>query len=93
MTRDQFEAILKNAGAKTDKEGGHSLSDGSSLAVHVAHDGANLAFTKVEHLRFDGDLVYARSAKQTIAIVTSDVFAVIVEGAGGQSVRRPAGFL
>jgi len=92
MTRDQIEAILKTAGAKSDKEG-HGLPDGSNLTFHVAHDGASLSFQKIENVRFDGDLVYAKSSKQAIALATNDVFAVAVEGGASQPSRRPAGFL
>jgi hypothetical protein len=91
MTRDQIEAILKNTQAKLDKETGYALPDGASFTFHVAHDGANLSFQKVETVKFDGDLVYAKSSKQTVALVASDVFAVALEGATGQQ-RRPAGF-
>jgi hypothetical protein len=91
MTREQIEAILKNGQAKLDKETGHTLPEGSSVTFHVAHDGASLAFTKLEVVKFDGELLYAKNAKQTIAIVISDVFAVALEGAAGQQ-RRPAGF-
>jgi hypothetical protein len=92
MTRDQIEAILKNAGAKTDKEG-HGLPDSANVTFHVAHDGASLSFQKIENVRFDGELVYAKSSKQSIALAISDVFAVAMEGASGQTARRPAGFL
>jgi hypothetical protein len=91
MTREQIEAILKTGHAKLDKEAGYAFPDGSNVTIHVAHDGASLAFQKLETLKFDGELLYARSAKQTVALVVSDVFAVALEGANGQ-LRRPAGF-
>jgi hypothetical protein len=91
MTRAEIEAILKSAQAKNDKEG-HTLPDGASVTLHVAHDGASVSIQKVEAVRFDGELVYARSSKQTVALVASDVFAVAIEGGNG-SPRRPAGFL
>jgi hypothetical protein len=93
MTREQIETILKTTQAKSDKEGGHTLPDGSNVTFHVAHDGASVAIQKIESVRFDGEILYARSAKQTVAIVGSDVFAVAVEGIGGSPARRPAGFL
>lgn len=91
MTREQIEAILKSAQAKSDRENGYAFPEGANVTIHVARDGASLAFAKLEAVKLDGDLVYARSAKQTVALVASDVFAVAVEGAGGQQ-RRPAGF-
>lgn len=92
MTREQIEAILKNSQAKSDKENGYALPEGSNVTFHVAHDGASLAFAKLETVKFDGELVYAKNAKQTVVIVVSDVFAVALEGASGQQQRRPAGF-
>ncbi len=92
MTREQIESILKSAGAKSDKEG-HSFPEGSNVTFHVAHGGASLSFQKIENVRFDGDLVYAKSSKQSLALAITDVFAVAVEGATGQTARRPAGFL
>lgn len=91
MTRDQIESILKSSQAKLDKDSGWSLPEGSNLTFHVAHDGASLAFAKLETVKFDGELLYAKNPKQTVAIAVSDVFAIAVEGASGQA-RRPAGF-
>ncbi|MBX3263857.1 MAG: hypothetical protein KF782_29560 [Labilithrix sp.] len=91
MTREQVEAILKGSQAKLDKENGYTLPEGSNVTFHVAHEGASLSFQKLESVRFDGELLYAKSSKQTVALVVSDVFAVAVEGASGQA-RRPAGF-
>lgn len=93
MTREQIETILKNVGAKADREGGYSFPEGSNVTFHVAHDGASLSFQKIESVKFDGELTYAKSAKQSIALSTTDVFAVASEGAGGTPARRPAGFL
>ena len=92
MTREQIEAILKTAGATSDKDG-LSLPEGTNVTLHMAHDGANIAVQKIDSLRFEGDLAFVKSAKQTVALVVSDVFVVAIEGGGGQPPRRPAGFL
>jgi hypothetical protein len=92
MTREQIEQVLKTAQAKNDKEGGHTLPDGSNVTLHVSRDGASLAFQKIDGLRFDGELIYAKGDKKTVALVSSDVFAITIEGVGGGAVRRPAGF-
>ncbi len=92
MTREQIEAILKTSQGKQDKEGAYGLPEGSSVSLHIAHDGATLSCQKVDSIRFEGELLYAKSAKQTVALVTSDVFAVVLEGAGSAPARRPAGF-
>lgn len=91
MTRDQIESILKSSGAKADKENGFALPEGSSVTLHVAHDGASLAFGKLEVVKFDGELIFAKNVKQSVALVISDVFAVALEG-GNEKARRPAGF-
>jgi len=91
MTREQIESILKNAQAKQDRDGSYAMPEGASLTFHIAHDGASLAFQKVEGVRFDGELLHAKAARQTVVFVASDVFAVGAEGSGGQP-RRPAGF-
>lgn len=93
MTREQIEHILKTAQAKSDKEGALSLPEGSNVTLHAARDGVGLAFQKIESVRFDGELLYAKGDKKTVAIVITDVFAVSIEGAGGNPARRPAGFL
>lgn len=93
MTREQIEHILKSAQAKQDKEGGFALPEGSNVTLHVSHDGASLTFHKIDHVRFDGELIHARGDKKNVAFVASDLFAVTIEGGGGAPARRPAGFL
>jgi hypothetical protein len=96
MTGEHLEAILKTAGAKAEKDGGGwiSLPEGTLLTLHVAHDGASMTISRVEAIRPDGELVYARNPKRELfAVVRSDVYAVAVEGeaTAGKVVRR-AGF-
>jgi hypothetical protein len=91
MTREQIEVILKSSQAKLDKENGYVLPEGSTVTLHIAHDGASLAFQKLESVKFDSELLIAKGSKQTISIVISDVFAIALDGASGQQ-RRPAGF-
>ena len=91
MTREQIETILKNAQAKQDREGAFAMPEGANLTFHIAHDGASLAFQKIESVRFEGELLHAKAQRQTSVFVISDVFAVASEGAAGQP-RRPAGF-
>jgi hypothetical protein len=95
MTGEHLDAILKLAGAKSEKDGWASLPDGSSMTLHVAHDGAAMTVPRVESVRQDGELVYGRNPKKEIFIVVrSDIFAVALESeaaSGGRAVRR-AGF-
>lgn len=94
MTGEHLDAILKVAGAKTDKDGWATLPDSGSLTLHVAHDGAGMTVSRIEAIKQDGELVYARNPKRELfALVRSDVFAVALEGEGtaGKPARR-AGF-
>jgi hypothetical protein len=94
MTGDHLEAILKLAGVKGDKEGWSSLPEGSTMTLHVAHDGAAMTISRIEAVKQDGDLLYARNPKRELfVVVRSDVFAVALEGeaSAGKVVRR-AGF-
>ena len=94
MTGDHLDAILKMAGAKSDKEGWVSLPDGSTMTLHVAHGGSGMTVPRVESVKQEGDLVYARNPKRELfALVRSDIFAVALEGEpnAGKTVRR-AGF-
>ncbi len=94
MTGDHLEAILKLAGAKSDKDGWASLPEGNTMTLHVAHDGAAMTISRIEALRQDGELLVARNPKRELfVVVRSDVFAVALEGeaSAGKVVRR-AGF-
>ena len=94
MTGEHLEAILKVAGTKSDKEGWASLPEGTSLTLHVAHDGASMTISRIEAVKQDGELVFARNPKRELyVVVRSDVFAVALDGeaAAGKVVRR-AGF-
>jgi hypothetical protein len=92
MTGEHLESILKSSQAKAEKEGWLAMSDGSTLTLYAAHDGVSLTVPRVEAVKLDGELVYARTVKrETFAIGRSDLFAVAMEGAVGQPVRR-AGF-
>ncbi|MGD0676802.1 MAG: hypothetical protein ABSC94_15420 [Polyangiaceae bacterium] len=94
MTGDHLDAVLKTAGAKVDKEGWLCLPDASTMTLHIAHDGASMTISRIEAVRQDGDLLYARNPKRELfVVVRTDIFAVALEGeaAVGKVVRR-AGF-
>jgi hypothetical protein len=94
MTGDNLDTILKLAGAKGEKDGWMVLPEGSTMTLHIAHDGASMTVSRIESLRQEGDLVQARTPKREIfVVVRSDVFAAALESdpAAGRVVRR-AGF-
>ena len=67
MTGEHIEAILKTAGAKSDKDGWLNLPEGATMTLHVAHDGAGMTIPRIEAVRQDGELVYARNPKRETA--------------------------
>lgn len=90
MTQEQLEAVLKQLSAKLDKEGWWQTPEGCLLTLHVAHDGASLAATRIDALRVDGELVTARTPRrETHCFAREDVFAVASDGGGGEKGRRP----
>jgi hypothetical protein len=94
MTGEHLDSILKLAGAAGDKEGWLTLPEGNTMSLHVAHDGASMTVSRIEALRQDGELVYARNPKRELfVVVRSDVFAVALEAetVAGKVARR-AGF-
>src|SRR5580704_43682 len=94
MTGDHLDAILKLAGGKSDKDGWVSLPDGNTMTLHVAHDGAGMTVPRVEAIKQEGELVYARNPRRELfALVRSDIFAIALEGeaSAGKPARR-AGF-
>jgi hypothetical protein len=94
MTGEHLEAILKVAGAKSDRDGWQSLPEGSAMTLHVAHDGASMTVPRVDAVKQDGELVYARNPRRELfVIVRTDIFAVALEGeASAGKVARRAGF-
>jgi hypothetical protein len=94
MTGEHLEAILKVAGAKSEKDGWQSLPEGSALTLHVGHQGASMTVPRIDAVKQDGELVYARNPRRELFIVVrSDVYAVALEGeANAGKVARRAGF-
>jgi hypothetical protein len=94
MTGEHLDAILKAIQAKSGKDGYLAMPEGTTMTLYLAHDGASLSVPKVEALKTDGELVFARTTKrETFVIARADVFAVATDGAttAGESPRR-AGF-
>lgn len=97
MTRDHLDAILTSARFKADpeREGWEIPPDRASLALYLAHDGVALTANRIEALKRDGELLYARSQKgEVFAVTLADLFAVSVDeshGEGAKNTRR-AGF-
>ena len=95
MAGEQLDAVLKSVNAKSGKDGFAALPDGVTLTLYLAHDGASLSVQKVEAVKTDGEIIFARTTKrETFAVAKADIFAVATDGtatAAGESPRR-AGF-
>ena len=94
MTGEHLDAILKVAGAKTEKDGWATLPEGNMMTLHIVHDGAAMNVPRIESVKQEGELIYARNPKKELfVVVRSDIFAVALEGeaTAGRVVRR-AGF-
>ncbi|HEY3818945.1 MAG TPA: hypothetical protein VGL81_17365 [Polyangiaceae bacterium] len=94
MTGEHLEAILKVAGAKSEKDGWQTLPDGATITLHLAHDGAGMTVSRIEAIKQEGELLFARNPKRELfALARTDVYAIAMEGeaSAGKVVRR-AGF-
>lgn len=92
MNPEHFAAVLKQAHAKTDKEGWDLVPEGTTLTLYVAHGGVPLNVNRIASVRVEGDILYARTGKKDVfAVLRADLFAVGIEGGIGETGRR-AGF-
>lgn len=88
-----IEAIVKAADTSFDKKGVAALPDGTTVSLHVAHDGATLTVPRVVAITLHDDLVQAEGDKGELFFLSlSDLFAATVHAAGRKSGRQ-AGFL
>jgi len=92
MVGDSLSAILEKAHAKADKEGLLVLPEGTTATIYVSHNGVGLMVNKVDAVRVDKGLLFARTTKkEAFSLELGDVYAVALEGSQGTPARR-AGF-
>src|ERR1700722_11610007 len=94
MTGDYLQTVLKNAQAKTDKDGFANLPAGSTMTLSLAHAGVGLTVNRVEAVRVEGGVLEARmrsGKREAFMLSLEDLFAVSLEGAPGSPPKR-AGF-
>jgi hypothetical protein len=93
MTEEHLTALLTTAEAKKDDKGFLRAADGRNLSLYAASSGANLTVTKVEAVKIDKNLLYARTARGEIFVLAlEDIFAGSVEQPSS-STGRKAGFV
>ncbi len=94
MTEKELEAVLKTLLTKTTKDGWAEAAESSPLTLYVSHSGGTLTITRVEAVKTDGEVVYARTAKKDLfGVSRASIFGVSADGlTRGLPSRRPAGF-
>lgn len=90
MTGDHLAALLTFAEAKKGSDGWYNLGQ-RSIVLHAAYNGSVLSFSRIESLKRDNEIIFAKSAKGEVHVfLLSDVFAGTVES--GKEKSRKAGF-
>lgn len=92
MTQEQLEAVLKQLSAKPGGDGWWAMPEGTLLGLQLAHAGVSHSVARVESLRVDGEILTARTRRETHCFSRDDVFAVTSDGGGGGEKGRRPGF-
>lgn len=91
MDQPQFDSFLAAVPVEAGDGGWAEAPAERHITVHAAHDGVPLTVSKVEALRLDGSMVWARTRKgETYLLALSDIFALAVEAP--KTSERKAGF-
>jgi len=91
MTLDHLNAIIKAAEARKDDKGWWATQEGRHVTLYAASGGSSLTVSRIEALRIEGALVFARTVRgEEYLLAVEDVFAGAVEPQA-QGARR-AGF-
>lgn len=92
MTQEHWAALIEASGAKKDDKGQLAPPEGKQLTLYVAAGSSTLTVSRVETLRLEQGLVYARTKKnETFVLALQDVYAGAIEESQGSG--RKAGFL
>ncbi len=92
MTQEHWAALIEASGAKKDDKGYFTPPEGKLLTLYVSSGSATLSVQRIEAVRHEQGLVYARTKKgETFVLALQDVFAGAVEESQGSS--RKAGFV
>lgn len=91
MTLEELKSVLGAGGATTDGEW-DQLPEGRTATLHVACNGVGLTVPRVVAVKFASPLVYARTSREEMFVVsTADVFACAFDAGSVQG--RKAGFV
>jgi hypothetical protein len=91
MTGEQLASILKLAEAGKGDDGWSTLGQ-YTLTLHTAFNGASLSLSRIEEVKLNAPLIYARGARgETHVVRLDDVFAGTIEASKEKG--RKAGFV
>jgi hypothetical protein len=92
MTLEHWAALVEASGAKKDEGGFLAPPEGKVLTLYVSSGSATLSVQRIEAVRQEQGLVYARTKKgELFVLALQDVFAGAVEETQGST--RKAGFV
>jgi len=85
--------VLDTAQAR-EADGWWQLSDGRLLSLYTAHQGVSLTVQKIEAVRINHGVLFARNHKgETFMLALEDVFAAACDAGLTSPTTRKAGFL
>ena len=94
MTDEMLHAVLETAGAKLDKDGWSALPEGRLMTLYAAHGGVPLTIAKIEAVKVNQRLTWARSPKGEVYVIhLDDLFAAAMDRGHEAPSARKAGFL
>jgi len=92
MTEEHLTALLTLAEAKKDEKGFLRAGEGRSFSLYLASGAAGLTITRVEAMKLEKHLLYARTTRNEIFVLAlEDVYAGSVEQPPASG--RKAGFV
>ena len=93
MTQEHWAALIETSGAKKDDGGFWAPPEGKLLTLYVSSGNATLSVQRIEAVRAEQGLLYARTKKgEVFVLALQDVFAGAVEETQGSHSRK-AGFV
>ena len=91
MTGDQLGALLKLAEATKADDGWSALGQ-HTLTLHTAYNGASLSLARIDSIKVQGAMLYAKTARGEIHVVILDnIFGGSIEPS--KETGRKAGFV
>jgi hypothetical protein len=93
MESAHLNRILTDIAQTTERDGWLEAPEGKTLTLYANRNGSSVSAPKVNAVRLDNDLVFARTTRgETYVLYLVDIFAAVVEGTAEAS-KRKAGFV